>query len=202
MKSWYCDCSRINPCGVTECLSCGKTRPDFFKNSKEFLEEGIENDASWKCHNCQALMNSHKLIRCVFCSTLRRDLMPNQFPPMKDIPLDNTDQPEFENGGSKDTSFGPEKKEYSEQDLKDFAKNANLSEAQKAWGESICNHAISKTQTPAGKFVPLELLERALTEWNNSEEGGPLSKEMLSDIFSNEFPELNLQVVGNAIKAV
>lgn len=57
-------------------------------------------------------------------------------------------------------------------------------------------------ETPAGKFVPLELLERALTEWNNSEEGGPLSKEMLSDIFSNEFPELNLQVVGNAIKAV
>lgn len=130
MKSWYCDCSRLNPHTEHKCLSCQKSRPDFSKNHKEFLDEKIEDETGWQCKNCGALHNSHKLIRCVFCSTLRSDLVPKQLPPMENIPLDKADQPEFENaGGSKDTSFGHEKKEYSERDLKHFAKNANLSKA-------------------------------------------------------------------------
>jgi len=56
-------------------------------------------------------------------------------------------------------------------------------------------------ETPAGKYVPLELLERTLSEWNGRRKK-PLTNDMLFQIFRNEFPELNLQVVGHEVKAV
>lgn len=89
---------------------------------------------------------------------------------MENIPLDNTDQPEFENQSTNiKTDSMPENKVILE--------------------------------TPAGKYVPLELLERALSEWNGRRKK-PLTNDMLFQIFRNEFPELNLQVVGHAVKAV
>lgn len=60
-------------------------------------------------------------------------------------------------------------------------------------------------ETPAGKYVPLELLERALTAWNNDcpdEEGSKLTENQLSDLFANEFPELNLKIINHEVKAI
>ena len=201
MKSWRCDCSRINPCFEDKCLSCEKTRPEFQPKTLKPMKNipldnadlpEFEKQVKQAIFDCKPKEYTTKdALECIFGKLPAEGPEKDQKGQKENtnqgfLPLLKTDSmPENKKQNDRKLDYDPKENDRVIYDLSKLSENENK----------------VILETPAGKYVPLELLERALSEWNGRRKK-PLTNDMLFQIFRNEFPELNLQVVGHEVKAV
>ena len=212
MRPWECECGRLNPFKQTKCLSCKRTSPHFVPKSFppiNFMSEKIK-DIKKDMDNCE-----RRMCACLYIDAVVRCLSPSNEVMQCESVLSVSENEIWMKTKDGNACLVFDGKNWAGVISRVVPKKVGgvfplmqtgnppagtLEESKSSFmQEPMITVESGKEKT---KYVKAELFERALTMWLNERGEKCINKDVkdhLTDMFSDVFPEISFQQVGNRI---